>query len=143
MTTVTDGRLPPVALPPLLAEHPRPVQALLAGVVPAVFGAVTGIFLGISEPVYLVLTLLGILGGVAAGFDHLGAAAGARRGALGGVLFGSAILVAHEISGAEAEAKLPEPAVLLVVVTTVLGVLLGALGGRLRARADRGDAPAA
>ena len=126
-----------MALPPLLSEHPRPVQVVLAVVVPAIFGAVTGVFLGISEPVYLVLTLLGILGGVAAGFDHLGAAGGARRGALGGVLFGAAILVAHELSGDEAEAELPEPAVLLVVVTTVLGVLLGALGGRLRARAQR------
>jgi hypothetical protein len=126
-----------VALPPLLSEHSRPVQALLAVVVPTVFGAVTGIFLGISEPVYLVLALLGIRGGGAAGFDHRGAAAGARRGALGGALFGAAILIAHEISGDEAEAELPEPAVLLVVVTTVLGVALGALGGRLRARAER------
>jgi hypothetical protein len=126
-----------VALPPLLVEHPRPVQALLAVVVPTVYGAVTGILLGISEPVYLVLTLLAILGGVAAGFDHLGAAGGARRGALGGLLFGAAILVAHELSGEAAEAELPEPAVLLAVVTTVFGVLLGALGGRLRARAQR------
>lgn len=126
-----------MALPPLLAEHPRPVQAVLAVVVPAIFGAVTGVFLGISEPVYLVLTLLGILGGVAAGFDHLGGAGGARRGALGGVLFGASILIVHELGGDEAEAELPEPAVLLVAVTTVLGVLLGALGGRLRARAQR------
>jgi hypothetical protein len=126
-----------MALPPLLAEHPRPVQAVLAIVVPAVFGAITGIFLGISEPVYVVLALLGVLGGVAAGFDHLGAADGARRGALGGVLFGGFILIAHELSGEEAEAHLPEPAVVLVVVTTVLGVLLGALGGWLRARAQR------
>jgi hypothetical protein len=126
-----------MALPPLLAEHPRPVQAVLAVVVPAVFGAITGIFLGISEPVYVVLALLGVLGGVAAGFDHLGAANGARRGALGGVLFGGFILIAHELSGEEAEAHLPEPAVVLVVVTTVLGVLLGALGGWLRARAQR------
>lgn len=125
-----------MALPPLLSEHPRPVQAVLAVVVPVIFGAVTGVFLGISEPVYLVLTLLAILGGVAAGFDHLGAEGGARRGALGGVLFGASILIAHELSGDEAEAELPEPAVLLVVVTTVLGVLLGALGGRLRARAQ-------
>lgn len=126
-----------MALPPLLEEHPRPVQAVLAVVVPAVFGAITGIFLGISEPVYVVLALLGVLGGVAAGFDHLGAANGARRGALGGVLFGGFILIAHELSGEEAEAHLPEPAVVLVVVTTVLGVLLGALGGWLRARAQR------
>jgi hypothetical protein len=113
------------------------VQAVLAVVVPAVFGAITGIFLGISEPVYVVLALLGVLGGVAAGFDHLGAVNGARRGALGGVLFGGFILIAHELSGEEAEAHLPEPAVVLIVVTTVLGVLLGALGGWLRARAQR------
>ena len=126
-----------MALPPLLSEHPRPVQAVLAVVVPVVFGAIAGILLGISEPAYVVLSLLVILGGVAAGFDHVGAAAGAQRGALGGVLFGSAILIAHEISGDEPEAHLPEPAVLLVVVTTVLGVALGALGGWLRERAQR------
>lgn len=126
-----------MALPPLLSEHPRPVQAVLAIVVPAVFGAIAGILLGISEPAYVVLSLLVILGGVAAGFDHLGAAAGAQRGALGGALFGGFILIAHELSGEEAEAHLPEPAVVLVVVTTVLGVLLGALGGWLRARAQR------
>jgi hypothetical protein len=125
-----------MALPPLLVEHPRPVQALLAVVVPAVFGAVTGIFLGISEPVYVVLALLGILGGVVAGFDHLGAAAGAQRGVVGGLLFGAFILIAHELSGEEAEAHLPEPAVVLVVVTTVLGVALGAVGGWLRGRAQ-------
>jgi hypothetical protein len=125
-----------MALPPLLVEHPRPVQALLAVVVPAVFGAVTGIFLGISEPVYVVLALLGILGGVVAGFDHLGPAAGAQRGVVGGLLFGAFILIAHELSGEEAEAHLPEPAVVLVVVTTVLGVALGAVGGWLRGRAQ-------
>jgi hypothetical protein len=34
-------------LPPLLAERPRPVQVVLAVVVPVVYGAITGIFLGI------------------------------------------------------------------------------------------------
>jgi hypothetical protein len=109
----------------------------LAWVVPAVYGAVTGVFLGVSEPVYLVLSVLGVLGAIGAGFDHLGARQGALRGVVAGSVFGAFILIAHELSGKEAEARLPEPAILLVVVTTALGVLFAALGGRLRARAER------
>ncbi|MDQ3102742.1 MAG: hypothetical protein M3Q53_02730 [Actinomycetota bacterium] len=120
--------------PPLLEEHPRSLQIVLAGVVPAVFGAVTGYFLGVSEGTYLVLSLIGILGGVGAGFDHLGAAAGAKRGLLAGSVFGGAILIAHEIHGATAKAELPDPAVLLVVVTALLGMAFGAGGGWLRGR---------
>ena len=128
--------------PPLLEEHPRSVQILLAIVLPAAYGAVTGYFLGVSEGTYLVLSVLGVLGGIGAGFDHAGAAAGAKRGILAGSIFGAAILIAHEIHGAEAEAHLPDPAVLLVVITTVLGVAFGALGGWLRARASAGAGPA-
>jgi hypothetical protein len=109
---------------------------LLAGVLPAAYGAVTGYFLGVSEVTYLVLSVIGILGGIGAGFDHLGTAAGARRGVVAGLIFGGAILIAHEIHGAEAEAHLPEPGILLVVVTTALGALFGALGGWLRERAE-------
>jgi hypothetical protein len=124
-------------LPPRLSEHPPAVRFVLAVVVPAVYGAVTGYMLGVSEPVYVVLTVLGIIGGVGAGFDHLGAAAGARRGLLAGAVFGGFILIAHELHGAEAKADLPKPAILLVVVTTVLGAAFAALGGWLRARAER------
>ena len=123
--------------PPLLFEQPRSVQILLAVVLPALYGALTGYFLGVSEGTYLVLSVLGVLGGIGAGFDHVGAAAGAKRGVIAGFIFGAAILIAHEIHGAEAEAHLPEPAILLVVITTVLGVAFAALGGWLRARAMR------
>lgn len=118
-----------------MAENPRPLQILLVVVLPIAYGAVTGYFLGVSEGTYLVLSVLGVLGGIGAGFDHLGAAAGAKRGLLAGVLFGASILIAHEIHGADAKAHLPDPAVLLVVITTVLGVAFGALGGALRQRA--------
>ena len=121
-------------LPPLLSEHPRPVQAFLAVVLPAAYGALTGYFLGVSETTYLVLSIIGVLGGIGAGFDHLGPGAGARRGVLAGLIFGSSILIAHEIHGADAEAHLPEPAILLVVLTTGLGAAFGALGGWLRDR---------
>jgi hypothetical protein len=130
-----------VRLPPLLSEHPRSIQILLAVVLPALYGAATGYFLGVSEVTYLVLSILGILGGIGAGFDHLGAAAGARRGVLAGLIFGGSILIAHEIHGADAEADLPDPAILLVVITTGLGAAFAALGGWLRERAQRrGDA---
>ncbi len=120
--------------PPLLEEHPRSLQVVLAGIVPAVFGAVTGYFLGVSEGIYLMLSVIGIVGGVGAGFDHLGTAAGAKRGLLGGTLFGAAILIAHEVHGATAKVDLPDPAILLIVITALLGMAFGALGGRLRER---------
>lgn len=124
-------------LPPLLSEHPRSIQILLAVVLPAVYGAITGYFLGVSEVTYLVLSVIGIIGGIGAGFDHRGAAAGAKRGVLAGSIFGAAILLAHEIHGAEAEADLPDPPILLILITTVLAVGFAALGGWLRERAER------
>jgi hypothetical protein len=124
-----------VKLPPLLSEHPRPTQALLALVVPAVYGAVTGYFLGVSEGTYLVLSVIGVLGGIGAGLDHMGARAGAGRGVVAGFIFGAAILIAHEIHGADAKADLPDPPILLILVTTGLAAIFGALGGRIRQRA--------
>lgn len=132
-----------MALPPLLEEHPRNLQIVLAIVVPAIFGAITGYFLGVSEGVYLVLSILAVLGGIGAGFDHHGAAAGAKRGLLGGTLFGAFTLIAHEVDGSKATAHLPEPAIILVAITALLGVAFGALGGWMRARMTRGEAPAA
>ena len=106
-------------LPPLLSEHPRSVQFTLAVVVPAVYGAITGYFLGVSEATYLVLSLIGVLGGIGAGLDHAGAWAGAKRGVIAGSVFGASILIAHEIHGADAKADLPDPAIVLVAITTV------------------------
>jgi hypothetical protein len=83
-----------------------------------------------------VLSILGILGGVAAGFDHLGADQGFVRGICGGLLFGVSILVAHSLFGQQAKASLPHPHTVLVIVTTILGALFGAIGGGLRSRAE-------
>lgn len=123
--------------PPALSSRPPAAQVVLAGVVPALFGAVTGVMVGVGELPYLILALLGIAGGFLAGLEHRGARSGARRGLLGGALFGAFILLAHEATGAEAKAELPHPAILLVVVTSVFGVGLGALGGRRRAKLER------
>ena len=119
---------------PELFSHRSPqLQLVTAVVVPAAFGLITGIVLGVSEIGYLVLSLLGIAGGYFAGLEHRTIEEGFLRGVAGGLLFGTFILVGHEISG-EAKAELPKPEILLVVITTVAGALLGALGARRRAR---------
>jgi hypothetical protein len=112
------------------------LQVVLAGVIPALYGAVTGWALGVNEIAYLVLSLSGIAGGYFAGLEHDGAGEGALRGVVGGSLFGGFILLAHEAIGGEAEAELPEPEILLVAITTVFGIGLGALGGRARHRRE-------
>ncbi len=94
---------------PLLLERPFGAQVLLAIVVPALFGLITGFVLGVSEAGYLVLSVLGIGGGVVGGMDHDGAGEGALRGVCGGVLFGVFILLGHSVFGQEAKAKLPDP----------------------------------
>jgi len=126
-----------------LKEHPRWLQVVLALVLPAAYGALTGYFLGVSEVTYLVLATLGILGGIGAGFDHMGAAIGLRRGIVAGLIFGCSILIAHEIHGADAKADLPDPETVLIAVTTGLGAAFGALGGWLRQRVDRRQTAAA
>ncbi|MDX6656433.1 MAG: hypothetical protein QOH62_1226 [Solirubrobacteraceae bacterium] len=109
-------------------------------VLPALFGAICGVLLGVSEGLYTVLTLLGILGGVAAGYDHATPAEGALRGIAGGALFGTFILLAHAIAGTPAKAKIPEPHVVLPIATALISIALGAIGGAVRARSLRAAA---
>jgi hypothetical protein len=124
-------------LPPLFSERPPAAQLIAGLIVPAAFGAICGILLGVSSPAYWGLQVLGLLGGVAAGFECRDAAEGVDRGLLGGLVFGSFILLAHAIAGTEAKADLGEAPGMLVVFTGIFGALLGALGGWLRAGADR------
>jgi hypothetical protein len=126
-------------LPPLFSSHPEGTQMVLGLAVPSFFGLVTGLVLGVSKPGYLVLALLGIAGGYFAGLEHRGAGEGVVRGFAGGLLFGTFILLGHKVSGAEPKADLPHPEILLVLITTVIGAGLGALGGRSRARRTATD----
>ena len=128
--------------PDLLESHPPQLQLILALVVPAVFGIVAGILLGISEIAYVVVSVLAIGGGYFAGKEHIGASEGATRGFTGGILFGTFILAGHALTGLERKAHLPEPEILLVVITTVFGIGLGALGGRSREKIESRTAAA-
>src|SRR5881396_1860840 len=126
---------------PLLSERPVGEQVFIVLVLPALFGAICGVLLGISGGVYTVITLVAVLGGIGAGYDHPTASEGALRGVAGGALFGTFILLAHAITGEHAKAKLLEPHVFLPIATTLISVGLGAIGGAIRARQLRG-APA-
>lgn len=124
-------------MPTLLTSRPVPIQIVLSDLVPLAFGIVCGVLLGVSKPVYLVLTLLAIVGGFLAGFEHRGGGEGAARGEVAGLLFGVGILLAHGLAKTKAKATLPDPEILLVVITTLVGAGLGALGGALRGRRER------
>lgn len=122
---------------PLLADRRSFEQAFIVLVPPALFGAACGVLLGVSGGLYTVVTLLGVLGGIGAGYDHATPAHGALRGVAGGALFGTFILLAHAIAGTHAKAKLPDPHVILPIATTVISIALGAIGGAIRARSLR------
>ena len=126
---------------PLLVDRPPALQLVFAVAVPAIFGIFCGVMLQTSAAIYLIASVLAILGGIGAGFDHNGAGEGAVRGIVGGAIFGTMILVVHAIDGGEPKTDLPDPPIILAVVTTVLGAAFGAIGGALRGRVERRRRP--
>jgi hypothetical protein len=126
-------------LPPPFFERPFWLQLAGGIVVPAVFGILTGFTLSVNEILYYVMAgPLAITGGFLGGIEHRGADEGFFRGAVGGLIFGSFILLGNEmLDPDETKAHLPEPQVGLVFVTTLVGAILGAIGGAWRARQDR------
>ena len=122
--------------PPLFRDRPRPLQVVLGGLVPLAFGSVVGVVLGVSAGAYWGLAGLAGVGGVLAGLEHQDGWGGADRGLVGGALFGLGVLVAHAIAGTHAKASLGSFPPLLIVVDAIIGIALGAIGGRL-ARAMR------
>jgi hypothetical protein len=130
--------------PTLFRDRPRPVQIVLGGVVPAFFGAVAGVLVGASVGGYWALAAVVSIGGVLAGFEHQDGWGGADRGLVGGAVYGTALLLAHAIAGTHAKVSLGSFPPFLAVVTAIIGMLLGALGGRLaRALRERHGATAA
>jgi hypothetical protein len=123
-------------MPVLLRSRVVPLQVVLAVVIPALAGALAGFLLGVNEIAYLVWSLLALGGGYLAGLEHLGAREGAIRGVLGGSLFGAVLLLVHHATGEDPKADLPEPEILLVVLTAVIGTAAGTLGGWRRAKRE-------
>jgi hypothetical protein len=123
-------------LPHLFKEQPFPLQIVLGFVVPALLGTACGFVLGWSAPGYWAFQVVALTGGFLAGLEHRGGWEGADRGAFGGVIFGSFILLAHAIHGAHPHVHLGEWPGMLPVFTGLFGAILGGLGGRRRVKVE-------
>jgi hypothetical protein len=126
-------------LPPPFFERPFVLQLIGGILVPAVFGILTGFTLSVNEILYYALSgPIAIIGGFLGGVEHRENGEGFMRGAVGGLIFGSFILLGNEILNPdETKAHLPDPQVGLVFVTTLGGAILGALGAGWRSRQER------
>jgi hypothetical protein len=117
--------------PTLFRDRSRTFQVIVGGVVPLLFGAVVGIVVGVTSGGYWALAALAALGGVLAGLEHRDGWGGADRGLVGGALFGLGVVVAHAIAGTHAKVSLGSFPPFVIVIDAIIGMLLGALGGRL------------
>lgn len=126
-------------LPPPFLDRPFWLQVVGGIAVPAVFGILTGFTLSVNEILYYALSgPLAIAGGFLGGIEHRSADEGFVRGAVGGLIFGSFILLGNEmLDPDETKAHLPEPQVGLVFVTSIAGAILGAIGAAWRGRQER------
>jgi hypothetical protein len=125
-------------LPPAFEDRNAVEQIFGAVVITMIFGLITGLALGWNEIVYYALAgPIAILGGFVGGMEHRGAEDGFVRGAMAGLVFGSFILLGLEITNNEPKAHIGEPQAGLVFVTTIVGAIVGALGGGYRQRRER------
>jgi hypothetical protein len=119
------------------SDRSREVQALLAVIIPFVFGAIVGVVLGVSAPAYWILSLLAAIGAVLAGLEHPDARSAALRGLVMGIAYGVAVLLAHAVAGTHAKVSLGSFPPLVIVIDAVAGAILSALGGWLGGRRGR------
>jgi ABC-type branched-subunit amino acid transport system permease subunit len=122
--------------PALFRDRPRPAQVVLGGVLPALIGVVAGVLIGVSSGAYYALGALAAVGAFLSGFEHLDGWGGADRGFFGGAFYGVALLITHQLIGTHAKVSLGSFPPLLAVLTTIVGSIIAACGGRL-ARALR------
>ena len=115
--------------PTLFRDRARPVQVVLGGVIPAIFGGVAGVLIGVSTGAYWAIAAVVAIGGIIAGFEHQDGWGGADRGLVGGAIYGAALLLAHAIAGTHAKVSLGSFPPFLAVLTAIIGMFLGALGG--------------
>ena len=122
--------------PVLFRERSIVARLLLAGALPLLFGALCGYLLGESNLWFTVISTAGIVGGVSAGFEHVGVRDGFVRGITGGGLFAIGLVGVHVARGVPALAYLPASLCVMAVVYGLSGAPFGVLGGWLRGRRE-------
>jgi hypothetical protein len=124
--------------PVLLRDRSRPAQIVIGGLIPAAIGALAGVLVGASAAAYWAVALLAAVGAFVAGFEHRDGWGGADRGFFGGLLYGTALLLAHAVAGTPAKVSLGSFKPLLVIVTAIVGMLLSAASGCIACRQRQG-----
>jgi hypothetical protein len=119
------------------AERSEGQKVIIGAVIPALVGALAGFLVGASAAGYWVVAILAGVGAFLGGFEHDGGWDAADRGFFGGVIYGTTLLLVHELIHNHAKVSLGSFPPLLVVVTALAGTLLSAGGGRV-ARTQRG-----
>jgi hypothetical protein len=127
-------------LPPLLSTRPRAVQVGAVVVPPLIGGFLTGATLGWSVGMWVIANVIATIGGFLAGFDHDRLGEAARRGAIGGLLFGLSLVLADALVVDDRVARIASPPIAQAVLTCVIGTLHAVAGAwvrnRIAARAD-------
>ena len=114
--------------PVAFRERSVPVKIVLAGVLPALVGAVAGVLLGVSSIAYLAIGLLAAVGSFLSGLEHENGWSGADRGFVAGAVYGTSLLLVHALVGTHATVALGSFPPALVVVTALVGMFLAAAG---------------
>ena len=116
---------------PLFRDRSRPAQIIVGGVVPFLFGGGVGVVLGVSTTWYWALAGVAAVGGVLAGLEHRDGWGGADRGMVGGAIYGTSLVLVHALVGNHAKVSLGSSKVVFVIFITIIGILIGAAGGRV------------
>ena len=117
--------------PPPFNERTEGQKVILGAVIPALVGGLAGFLVGVSAAAYWAVALLAAVGAFLGGFEHSGGWDAADRGFYGGVIYGTCLLLVHELIHSQAKVSLGSFPPLLVVVTALAGTLLSAAGGRV------------
>jgi hypothetical protein len=120
--------------PPMFRERTEAAQTVIGGVIPALIGGLAGVFVGVSAGAYWAVGVLAAVGAFAGGFEHADGWEAADRGFLGGVIYGTALLLAHELANTHPKVSLGSFPPFLAVVTAISGTLLSAAGGSIARR---------
>jgi len=113
------------------AERSEGQKVIIGAVIPALVGALAGFLVGASATGYWIVALLAAVGAFLSGFEHTDGWDAADRGFFGGVIYGTTLLLMHELIHNTAKVSLGSFPPFLVVVTAVVGTLLAAAGGRI------------
>ena len=122
--------------PKLFPDQSTAERAFGLFVGPVLLGAICGWLLGVTEIGYTVLTLLAILGGLAAGYEHTTPRSGILRGLWGGTLFSLTICEVHRLIDTDSLATTPKPIEIIVPIFAGISMILGYLGARSRRKRE-------